>query len=145
MGTTTVQILNGFKTVIEALTPAGQVTEDDRYEVAIGTRIASTRNRTWFLLAMPGRRIPTGGRTGRDWETVITLEGQYQDGPAELGEQTAYATAVADAEQIIAALDDWMAVEGNVGNVEIDMGQITDQNDGTLQVSRSMRVEYVRA
>jgi hypothetical protein len=135
---TSAAILQAWAARIEALVPAERSGDDDRFRVVVGLRTAVTGSRAVLLTAQAGRRTQ-GGRTCSDWESVATIEVWYLDNPG------AYVQALADAEQVVADLYDW--VSSNDGEslgllqVQPELGNIVGA-EGELQVSRQVRFLY---
>lgn len=139
-------ILDALKARIEALTPAGQVSEDDVYRVQLDvSREAKTGSRQILLSAQAGIRVLPSRRTCTDWETTFELLAFYTDNAVEAGQQTVLQQAITDAEQILDDLYTWSVTTDGILKFEPDPGNVADTGDGELQCSRTFRITWQRA
>lgn len=138
------QLADGIKAAIEAATPADKAGEDDVFRVTVGLDTVQHGSRVGILTINGG--IKSAGRVHRcnTWQTSAELVMFYSDVPAEAGRWTALQVAVADAEIIAEALYDWAFAEADVERIELDEANASDNGDGQIQITRSIRMEYTR-
>jgi len=137
---TSSQILQEWKSRIEALDPLTRAGVDDRYQVVIGVRHTYMGSRAVLLTCNPGRRVQ-GGRSCSDWECQALIEVWYVDTPGG----GAYLRVAEDAEQIADDLYTWLASDAGetlgLLRVELELANIVG-TENELQVSRPVRFLY---
>ena len=141
----TATILDSLASRIEALVPAVQFSDDDRFRVTIGTQLAVTGPRQVLLSAQSGTRKPTGGQTCSDWETTAELVVVYADSPPEQGQRGVYSRAIQDAEDILNDLYTGATTTTGVLAIEPDPGSITPDGQGLLESARSIFIRFERS
>lgn len=143
MPNTATSILRGMAATIVALAPPAALTTDDKFRVRIGAD-EHTDGRSYVLECnLPVRRLPS--RTCNEWQFQVSIEAHYVTAPTDpdTGEVQAYMRLVDDAETILAALYDWVALQDGV-QIQPQPGVISlGQNE--LIATRTVEVTYTRA
>ena len=138
--TSTAALLQALQARLEALIPADRVGEDDRYQVAIGTRTATQGSRAVLLTGTGGRR-KFGARSISDWESQLQIETWYVDHGPE-----AYLQALADAEQQVLDLYAWVvSAEGQalgLFEVQPEVATVSGDGEGELLVTRAVNLRF---
>lgn len=144
MATTTATLLEAMAARIEALAPDAGANDDDVFRATIGTSPGNRGGRAVYLTAQPGRRLPTGGQTCSDWESVVQLDMVYPDAPAEYGQRGVYGRAVEDAEDVLEDLYSWAVSAADLLRFDPDIATIGEDGNGNIVVSRTIALRFVR-
>lgn len=140
----TAALLDSIIVAIAALQPQAPVDADDKFTPIAADPPQVNSGRDVRVTAVPGRqRFP--GKTLNDWETVVEVKVLYPNVPTEQGALTSHQKALVDSEDILVALYNWCArSRDGVTALYADLGNITDDPNGLIISTRTIRVEYTR-
>jgi hypothetical protein len=141
----TSEVLDAFATRIEALTPIGQSSEDDRYRCMVNVAMSVNGSRSVLITAHAATRKALSGRTCSDWETQVQINIYYKLVGTEPGEPTVYQRALTDSEQILDDMYNFVATTSGLHKIDPDLGDVNEDGQGGLISTRTFRLEYQRA
>ena len=136
-------ILDGLRTAIEAVTPTEPANQDDVFRTFTPTSQITRGSRATLVSASAPVPIKPG-MTCADYRTTITLTTGYAIGAPEAGQRSTYERALLDSESIAAAILAWAGTADDVLQHEQSEGEINDDGNGMLMVERSLTVQYSR-
>ena len=136
-------VLDSLKARIEALSVPSSSGVDGGFHVIIGDPEQVPAGRVCRLQAVAGRqKFP--GKTDSTWETQVTLEFGYHNNPTELGQPSAWQGAISDSEALLADLYVWSVNTDGITRLQADLGNIANDGNGFLTVTRTLSVEFTR-